>query len=525
MRVTQRFTEEELENKIIQLKDLYSPIDLNPTFHNNKIQCAKKLNAILDRVNRQDLQKANTKEIVLCALTLIYYFSMRFKLSSSTSKHFSRWYSKRQFLKAETVFQKTMDKLLPECSEATTTIMLTFFTDVALWPFEKFIAQIFEIVLYFTRQTILVLNMILTDVQCVLCHDIEDARHRIRVIYELLKSEHLILETPKLISFIKRLLDYYTNDIVDSNNKLVVNFYLKRGFEVCLRQVFERVANQHRIEIISTMLDWFSSLNKEYDGILELSALVQYAAELYKVGLLSKYLPENLMIRVLDSFVGSTNPSHCLVGCRLVQHFLDRQLNAQYLAEPKLYYEITDTQLKIGEYNASDGEFIRKHKEQLHKYFILAVTEHCKNSTNVKAVFTVVCCMILEVPCGLTAASAAFMMMVVQNFALHEQNIPLRCKHWMHAIVISVMSLICWVHKAPFLCRYVNQIMTRRAKEAPQLNPPLLQEYNVRNTNAWTNATLFFEDWELRYGLWKAFSVSPGIVLSTNYLLHKIKPQ
>ncbi|XP_048006613.1 protein EFR3 homolog cmp44E-like isoform X2 [Leguminivora glycinivorella] len=318
-----------------------------------------------------------------------------------------------------------------------------------------------------------------------------------------------MLETPKLLSLIKRLLNYYTNDIVDSNNKLVVNYKLRKGFEVCLRQIFERVTNQHRIEIIYTMLDWFSSLDKDHEDLLELSSLVQYAAELYEVGLFSDHLPEHLMIRLLDSFVGSTNPSHCLVGCRLVQHFLDRQLNAQYLVEPKLYYEITETQMKIGNNIKSDREFLRKHKEQIHENFILAVTEHYEDSTNVKAVFTVVCCMLLEVPCGMTAASVAFMMMVVQNFALQEQNIPLRCKHWMHAIVISVMSLICWVHKAPFLCRYVNQIMNRRAKEAPQLNPPLLQEYHVRNTNPWTNAELFFEDWELRYGLWKAFSVSP----------------
>lgn len=76
----------------------------------------------------------------------------------------------------------------------------------------------------------------------------------------------------------------------------------------------------------------------------------------------------------------------------------------------------------------------------------------------------------------------------------------------MHAIVISIMSLICWVHKAQLLYRYVNQVISRRAKEAPQLNPPLMLNYNIgRHHVTWDKPTLFFEDWELRYGLWKHF--------------------
>ncbi|KAI8430955.1 hypothetical protein MSG28_001064 [Choristoneura fumiferana] len=127
----------------------------------------------------------------------------------------------------------------------------------------------------------------------------------------------------------------------------------------------------------------------------------------------------------------------------------------------------------------SDKAFMRRHREKLHEYFIQAVMRHCENCVNLKALFAVVCCMILEVPCGLTAAAAACMMMTMQDFALNGENLSATCRYRMHAIVISVMSLICWVHKAPVLYQYVNQIIARRAKEAPQLNPPLVQNYNL----------------------------------------------
>lgn len=115
----------------------------------------------------------------------------------------------------------------------------------------------------------------------------------------------------------------------------------------------------------------------------------------------------------------------------------------------------------------------------------------------------------MEVPCGLTAAASACIAMSIQDFALNGENLSVTCRYWMHAIVISVMSLICWVHKASVLYCYVNEIVARRAKEAPQLNPPLLTVYCVRSHHViWNKPTLFFEDWELRYGLWKHFKDS-----------------
>lgn len=96
--------------------------------------------------------------------------------------------------------------------------------------------------------------------------------------------------------------------------------------------------------------------------------------------------------------------------------------------------------------------------------------------------------------------------LIFQDFALNGKDIPDNSRYWMHAIVVSVMSLICWVHKAPVLYSYVNQIVSRRAKEAPQLNPPLMASYKILNNHVtWNKPTLFFEDWELRYGLWKHF--------------------
>ncbi|XP_037299927.1 protein EFR3 homolog A isoform X2 [Manduca sexta] len=230
------------------------------------------------------------------------------------------------------------------------------------------------------------------------------------------------------------------------------------------------------------------------------------AAELYKVGQYTESFREGVFEHVLVNLVGSTNALYSIVGCRLLHRFLDRQNNAEYLTVPSLYYEFSQVRLKVGCYDSYDKTFIRNHRDKFHEFFLKAVKLHCNNSGNLKAIFVVVCLVILEVPCGLTAAAAACIVMTIQDFALNGENLTATCRYWMHAIVISVMSLICWVHKAPVLYRYVNQIISRRAKEAPQLNPPLMQIYNIgRHHVTWNKPTLFFEDWELRYGLWKHF--------------------
>lgn len=162
--------------------------------------------------------------------------------------------------------------------------------------------------------------------------------------------------------------------------------------------------------------------------------------------------------------------------------------------------------LKVGKYDIKDKLFIRYHREKLNNNLLKAIKRHGTNIVNLKTIYTIVCCMVLEVPCGLTAAAAACIVMAIQDQALNGENIPAPCRYWLHAVVVSIMSLICWVHKGPVLYTYVNHIVARRAKEAPQLNPPLMYFYKIgRHHVTWNKPTLFFEDWELRYALWKHF--------------------
>ncbi|XP_060809781.1 uncharacterized protein LOC106133776 [Amyelois transitella] len=509
---------DELQAKINELHHFYMPMDLNSAFHQSKLKAIRELDLILKNTSRQDLHEADFEELLLCALTVIYYFGMRLKLSRLTSRYWY-WCGKRHFHKAEIVFQNTMALLQPERSERTIKITLHFFAFVELWPFESFVSQVLEVVLFFNGGKTILFNLMLTDIHYILFSDIKSARHRMRVLYELLNSENWIIDKQKLLPFITRLLDFFVLSITKSDNKIKAYTYLRKGFEVCLRRIFERAENQHRLMIITTMLNWFSMVNMNDEDVLEFSALLTYATELYKVGLYSESFREELFDHVLANLVGSSNRLYSLVGCHVLEKILDRKGNAVYLHVPTLYYEFSQVRLSVGEYDSGDKAFVRQYREKVHEYLLKAMKQHCSTLDNIKAIFTVICCLVLEVPCGLTAAAAAWMGMSIQSIALNCEQLADTYRYWMHAIVISIMSLICWVHKAPTLYRYVNQVISRRAKEAPQLNPPLLQYYYVAQHHiTWNKPTLFFEDWELRYGLWKHFQDHLLFSLATLFL-------
>lgn len=69
-------------------------------------------------------------------------------------------------------------------------------------------------------------------------------------------------------------------------------------------------------------------------------------------------------------------------------------------------------------------------------------------------------------------------------------------------IVTSIHLLIC----TQVFYEYLNTILQRRAEFSPHLNPPLQTTYQyARHHILWNKPELFFEDWEVRYGLWKCF--------------------
>lgn len=335
------FQADELQEKIHCLHHLYQPVELNEEFYNSKVNAIKRLDNILQHTTRKRLQESDFDDLLLCALTVVYFFGMRLRIKRLTNKYTHHWFPKRDFRKAEAVFQKTLDMLLPERNEDTIRVTLKFFTDASLWPFESFVTQILELVLYFNNEKMTLFNLILTDIHYVLFSDVKSSRHRMRVLYELLNSSFWVIDKRKLLPFVTRLLDFFAHSFSKSESRLAVYKYLRKGFEVCLRRIFERAQNTDRLIIITTMLNWFTMVHMGEDDVLEFSSLLDRAAELYKVVSFSDSFTEGLINHILSQLVSSDNSLYSLIGFRLLQRLFDRHSNSDYLVNPTIYYEFS----------------------------------------------------------------------------------------------------------------------------------------------------------------------------------------
>lgn len=120
----------------------------------------------------------------------------------------------------------------------------------------------------------------------------------------------------------------------------------------------------------------------------------------------------------------------------------------------------------------------------------------------------------MEIPCAYTAAAGACLSMALQDAALMNGSMSMEHSNRIHATVISLMSLICYIHKACVFYDYVEKILDKRSDFAPHLNPPLQIQYRyARHHLLWNEPHMFFEPWETRYGLWRCFRTTKDVVV------------
>lgn len=273
------------------------------------------------------------------------------------------------------------------------------------------------------------------------------------------------------------------------------------------------------------MLSLTPSDKQTDEAFLEFGSIIEYAATLhdnslsYKEALSSEVFSATLRLLADDNFV------HSLLGYRVLQRLIDRNGNLLQLNTPRLentsYSSLNATKfyffLRIFQENArydiiiplykpSDKHFIRKYREILHSLIIASIEKHGEHKIYLENVYATLSLLIIEIPCGYTAAALSCLCMAIQENTINLNQATFDSTHRIHATVLAVMSLICWIHSAHVFYDYLNEIVTRRAEHAPHLNPPLKPAYQYGQHHIlWNKPDLFFEDWEVRYGLWKCF--------------------
>lgn len=282
-------------------------------------------------------------------------------------------------------------------------------------------------------------------------------------------------------------------------------FSLLAGMRICLKASLIHATLEGIDEVIKYQL--IVMLESESNGeiIDYLAYPLLYGSFLYKVETFSTSLHPNLVRNIL-LLIASPDKRKSVFGNQIFQNIFDTQRNLAELFSVRIFFlELTRYNINVQKANIFDEAFIRTYRKEMHVSFLTAIIYHADEHTILKHVYTSMALLITEIPCSYTATFLVCLIMQVQN-TFQEQEIPLAASHRVHAVVIAIMSLVCWIMNAEVLYKYVNTILKRRANTAPFLNPPLRDSYKYANHYVlWNKAEYFFESYEVRYALWKRF--------------------
>jgi len=500
-------TDEELTRRLSEISEFC----LANTYAMEHDKALDKIINLVKDATRIQLLSRDPHILIACILKILFYYD-----NLLYTKKFWPWKYRKKFKNVQNCYHTLLQSYLPEKSEEVVkTIMKTIYED-RLWQFESLCFEMMCSLLDIKSDNNSILNLIIDFIWDKLTSpeiDVEEARGILRLLQELLDIYEWPM-TKETVTTIEKILHLFQASIINMQSKLNSSplssslVQLKKSLELCLRNTIKHISNDNLLIIVHRICYWLVAMDMTDEITLEFGNILEYAAYMYHTDLYEETLTPTIF-PLLMQMIGSSSQLISLVGNRVLQYLLDRNENRMIFDTPKIFFEDARINVQIGICHREDRLFFKLHREVVHDNLLKSLINHCDSRLNLETTYCTVCLIAVEVPCGFTAAAIVCLAMNMQEIILQRQNNKLEVACHVHAMVISIMSLLCWIHKATVFYAYVNKIMMLRAHRAPQLNPPIQSQYEFAVHHIlWDNPELFFVDWEARYGLWKCFRLS-----------------
>ncbi|XP_058826844.1 uncharacterized protein LOC131686867 [Topomyia yanbarensis] len=481
-------------------------IFLDATIRSTNIQARKSLkilDVIVNRTDREILQCIpEMRSILECSLILVQTYVAHLKLRHSFFDRFKR----QPYANAKKCFQALIHLLIPEMQGIVIDTILSFLQRENLWKVEFICVEILVMVLECKSPAALLLCKMIDYVETLLTkNDVSQARHAVVVLQNIIQPQYW--SSVEYWNMSKLLRFYHSSAIIgESKNQI---YELRRGFEICLRNLIKVLTGGELTKLITTMLPLTFDTDLPDEAMLEFGKTVEYAAS--TLVLTETTVPEEpYIVEYLLIHICSESPSKSLLASRIFTKMLDRGNNFLQFGSPRIFHGNTFYEIDINQYNSARREMFDIYRVEFEAAIVSAFELHSKRRINLDILYNVMCMVLVEIPCGLTSCAIVCLLLKVQRKLLESPETfnDQQQTNCIHATIISIMTLINWIHRGPSLTAYINTILNRRFDHAPHLNPPLLEIYQYAQHHiTWNDSILFFDALELRYGLWKCFRI------------------
>ncbi|KAK2582584.1 hypothetical protein KPH14_004872 [Odynerus spinipes] len=455
---------------------------------------------IIQNTSRNQLKNYEPDIIITCMTKIFFHHGV-----NTYEVNVCEWKRRRRVRFIQNCYRDLLKVYVPEKTKQVVQAIVNTINEDRLWKFETFCLKITNILLEHGVSGAIVVHTIWDIIESINT-TMYDTRAIIKILYEIL-GIYKWPDSNDTITVIERLVKFFYKSIIDTNayDNSITCITLKKGLEICLRNMIKHLPNDQLLIIVYHMCSWTIQRDISDDIILEFGSILEYTAHMHQANLYEKTLTP-IIFPLLMQMIASNSRIVSLLGNRVIQYLIDRKGNRLNFDTPRIFFENIDFDLKVGDCYNEDKMFFKVHRESLHDSLLKSIMTHRESRMNLESSYCTMCVIATEVPCGFTAAALVCLTMNLQDLILKENNSHCIANYHIHATVISIMSLLCWINKAEVFYTYVNKIMMERAQWAPHLNPPIQSQYNFAIHHIfWNKPELFFLDWEARYGLWKCF--------------------
>ncbi|XP_058793082.1 uncharacterized protein LOC131665289 [Phymastichus coffea] len=506
-RFTTNLNDEEIKKKLEKLHLYCSTPMLDSQLSEPKKDKELKLfSEIIHKASCSQLLSQDFNVLVNCAIKILSKYS-RYHIPdievSGKKQNSIYQVAKDNFVKLLSIYPK--EKL-----DDVAKIVLTIIDNQNFWPTRKLCAEIIICLIDLGISGSLVYHELCDKIEFPNVSTDVDIKLVVKVLYESLEN-YKWPEDEETVIFLKRLLNMFNKSLKSASKKTKDMAYtnLRACLELSVRYLIRNIANNHRMVAIEYMSSWAIKKDMYDDFILNYGSTLEYAAYMHQGTSLTDTLNADIL-SMLMLMIGSNIRFVSLLGNRIFQYLIDSNKNQMLFNNPKIFFQGMHLSMKPCKYNREDKQLLKKHREIIHESLIRSFVNHKSTRLNVETTYCTVCLLIVAIPCGFTAAAICCLMMNLQDIVLNKLEKTERKElYHLHAIIISVITFICWIEEAEHFHEYMNKIVMERAQWAPHLNPPLQSYYNFASHHLlWDKPELFPIDWEVRYGLWKRFRLN-----------------
>ncbi|CRL06632.1 CLUMA_CG019932, isoform A [Clunio marinus] len=485
-----------LNSKIQQLIllcdfNLHSAEDSKKHKTRKALKCFKN---ILSQSSSEEIKSSSElPELIKCSLNLMQFHVQR-----------------RRNIFVKNLFSSLIKILIPDNIDLVIGAIMKFLDDKNLWKFNFICCEIFNSILSCGIPPEVILDQLLDNIDQII------RSNNLRKLHNVVDVLDSTVDNEKFKSLpsvgVQRLLQlYYLSVTVKDENYSLIQAGLEKAIKTMLSVI-------HTTEVMNLLpnilhLTFNSSLSdiecREFGWNLR-----QGVSRLQLNQITKDLLPETLAF--LLSSMQSTRAIESYLATQYLVVLIDEYNNCEHFSSPEVFYVSTNYEISLGlKSEIGDTRKIIENYRDLFETSIISATKlHISEGDISNAIYSLLCVILVTIPCGFSVTFIVCILMNLQRHALAANRyLCLDDLHRLHAMIASIMTLICWVTRAKTFTKYIQEVVNLRYNLAPQLNPRQHNfHHNIFQCENEYKPNLYFDLWELRYSLWKRFRLDEKLL-------------